>query len=174
MKKIITMLFILLGISIFGDENGISQAELLKKYTSALEKSPVYEKFVPVYGRKAKMGEKIATVTKDGLETINTAKSGDYIVKNQTDAKEEYIVPAEKFEKRYVLGKKIDGTWNEYRPFGEIKAIKISSKKEFYIAAPWGEKMVVKDGDYLVSPLNYSEVYRIANHEFHETYRLKK
>ena len=40
--------------------------------------------------------------------------------------------------------------------------------------APWGEKMIVKVGDYLVSPLNYSEVYRIAEKEFFETYRETK
>jgi len=30
--------------------------------------------------------------------------------------------------------------------------------------------MVVKKGDFLVSPLDYSEVYRIAKKEFFETY----
>ena len=37
--------------------------------------------------------------------------------------------------------------------------------------APWGERMVVKSGDYLVAPMNYSEVYRVAEKEFFETYR---
>ena len=34
--------------------------------------------------------------------------------------------------------------------------------------------MIVKKGDFLVSPLDYSEVYRIANKEFFETYKQKE
>ena len=34
--------------------------------------------------------------------------------------------------------------------------------------------MIVKKDDYLVSPMEYNEVYRIANKEFFETYKLKK
>ena len=34
--------------------------------------------------------------------------------------------------------------------------------------------MTVKKGDLLVSPLDYSEVYRIANKEFYETYKAGK
>lgn len=34
--------------------------------------------------------------------------------------------------------------------------------------------MIVKENDFLVSPLDYSEIYRIANHEFFETYQEKK
>ena len=40
--------------------------------------------------------------------------------------------------------------------------------------ANWGEKMVVRKNDYLVSPLDNSEVYRIARKEFFETYKKLK
>ena len=33
--------------------------------------------------------------------------------------------------------------------------------------------MIVKKDDFLVSPLDYSEIYRIANKEFFETYKPK-
>ncbi|MBC2857138.1 hypothetical protein H3N56_11905 [Cetobacterium sp. 2A] len=174
MKKGFVLFFIFSFVSIFSKEVIVSQKELIKMYEKELKKSSVYEKFNPIYAREAVIGEQIKTITKDGLETINTAYEGDYIVKNQTLAKEEYIVPKEKFEKRYTFIKNLDKNWNIYKPTGEIKAIKVETKETFYIMAPWNEKMIVKSGDFLVSPLDYSEVYRIANHEFFETYKLKK
>ena len=91
-----------------------------------------------------------------------------------------------KFNSRYEFKGNHDGDWKIYRPLGKIRGIKVNSKimsqlgivkgkKEFYIIANWGEKMIVKKNDYLVSPLDNSEVYRIAEKEFFETYRkLKK
>ena len=66
-----------------------------------------------------------------------------------------------------------------YQAIGKIKAIKLTKKlwqtlnlpdKQFYFIPPWGGSMVVKLYDYLVCPLDYSEVYRIARKEFWETY----
>lgn len=174
MKKKLILFFVFSFISIFSKETVISQKELLQMYEKELKNSSVYEKFNLIYAREAIVGEEIITITKDGLETLNKAFKGDYVVKNQTLANEEYIVPKEKFEKRYTFIKNSDNNWNIYKPLGEIKAIKVETKDTFYIMAPWNEKMVVKSGDFLVSPLDYSEVYRIANHEFFETYKLKK
>ena len=88
-----------------------------------------------------------------------------------------------KFNSRYEFKGNHDGDWKIYRPLGKIRGIKVNSKimsqlgivkgkKEFYIIANWGEKMIVKKNDYLVSPLDNSEVYRIAEKEFFETYRM--
>jgi len=44
-------------------------------------------------------------------------------------------------------------------------------KKRFYFEASWGTRMVVKENDYLVCPLTYNEIYRIAEKEFFETYQ---
>ena len=52
--------------------------------------------------------------------------------------------------------------------------ISFIDENEFYIITSWNEKMIVKKDDYLVSPMEYNEVYRIANKEFFETYKLKK
>lgn len=174
MRKLLMTSFAALSLSIFAGEKTLFQEELLKKYEPLLKESPVYEKYRAIYARKAIPGEKISTITKDGLETINSAQEGDYIVKNQTEAQEEYIIPGNKFVKRYVYAKGLDSSWDEYKPLGEIKAIPVTEKETFYIMAPWGEKMVVKHDDYLVSPLDYSEIYRIANQEFYETYRIQK
>jgi hypothetical protein len=40
----------------------------------------------------------------------------------------------------------------------------------FYFVAAWGEDMVLKDGDMIVT-IDDKEVYRIARAEFEETYR---
>ncbi|WP_068793274.1 hypothetical protein [Brevibacillus laterosporus] len=189
MKKMIVALFALMLLLTACDplrstENDpISQQDMISLLQPKLEKAPTYEKFTRVFAKEAVGGEKIATITKDGVETENTAAAKDMIVKNQTEAKEMYILKPDKFAKRYKqIGEVKDG-FKEYQAIGEIKAIEVTSDllkeaniptKEFYFLAAWEEKMIVKEGDYLVSPLDYSEVYRIAKQEFFETYRLKE
>ncbi|HAS00757.1 MAG TPA: hypothetical protein DCR67_03020 [Brevibacillus sp.] len=189
MKKMIVALFALMLLLTACDplrstENDpISQQDMISLLQPKLEKAPTYEKFTRVFAKEAVGGEKIATITKDGVETENTAAAKDMIVKNQTEAKEMYILKPDKFTKRYKqIGEAKDG-FKEYQAIGEIKAIEVTSDllkeaniptKEFYFLAGWEEKMIVKEGDYLVSPLDYSEVYRIAKQEFFETYRLKE
>lgn len=181
MKKIITLIFILAVTANLYPQNtdvALNQEFLIKELKPLLEKAPIYKKYQKVWAREAKAGEKIITITSDGKETENIAKDGDIIVRNLTKAKEEYILTKAKFQSRYVFLKKIDDTWSLYYPIGEVKAVKVDKnimkllnvKGDFYIMAVWGEKMVVKMGDYLVSPLDYNEVYRIANKEFFETY----
>ena len=105
-----------------------------------------YEKFQPVHARPAKPGEVIISITADGEETTNTAGNDDYVVKNLTDAEEEYLVGREKFEVRYTLSEKIDEAWSKYLPKGEVLAVEITRHltdglnvgEEFYIMAPWG------------------------------------
>ena len=137
-----------------------------------------YRKYQKIFARKAVNGEEIQTVTADGLETTNTAKEGDIVVKNQTDAQEMYIMGSDKFKARYrYLGEAEDG-FSEYEPVGKVVGLELTTglltelelAKEFEFIAPWGEKMVAKRGDYLVTPPDYSEVYRVARKEFFETY----
>jgi hypothetical protein len=51
----------------------------------------------------------------------------------------------------------------DFEFFGELEIL------EF--VAPWGESMIVKPGDYLVTPPEKNEIYRIAQKEFEETYK---
>ena len=140
-----------------------------------------YRKFKKISARMAQEGEKIATITSDGIETINQAKKGDYIVKNKTEAGEMYIVPKKKFEERYELIEKKENGFSEYNSNGRILAIEMNRENleflkqpnEFKFIAPWGASMVVKENDYLAVPLDYSEKYRIARKEFFETYQLE-
>lgn len=172
MKKLILTGF-LFSTLVYANSLFVTQEQLKEQLIPSFKNSIIFEKFKPILAREGKIGETIQTFTKDGLETVNQVVTPSYIVKNTTDAKEEYIVTKDKFEKRYTFLKKENKTWSTYKPIGEIKVIKVKNDHEFFILAPWGEKMIVKKGDFLVSPLDYSEIYRIANKEFFETYKPK-
>ncbi len=184
MKKIILTLFLLMGglSSMASKVIIIPQEDMLKQLLPLLEKAEIYEKYKPIEAKEAKGGEVIRTITSDGLETKNKAEKGDYIVRNLTEANEEYIIKKEKFKVRYDYIEKGKDGFKKYKPIGEIKAIVVSQEimkilnrgEEFFFMAPWGEKMVAKKGDYIVTPLDYSEIYRIAKKEFFETYRIKE
>lgn len=155
--------------------------EKMKQMVLPLLKSRgiTYQKIKKVFARKAKKIERIITTTSDGRETINSAKPGDYIVKNQTGAGEEYILTSSKFRKRYVYKKRSKAGFSEYEPTGRIRAIEVNKRllkkfgveNKFYFEADWGSKMVVKEKDFLACPIGGEEVYRIARKEFFETYQ---
>ena len=159
----------------------IPQAELLRMVIPLLKKEgKKYKKTRAIFARKAEDNEFVRTITQDGLETTNTAKIGDFIVKNQTKAGEEYIVSNETFKKKYEFCRDVGNGLCEYQPIGimiglEMTAAichKMNLKLPVYFMAPWGNKMVLKDGDFLLAPLSFSKVYRIARQEFFETYQL--
>jgi len=133
-----------------------------------------YQKFSLIYARIAKNNEYIETYTADGLETTNYAKLGDFVVKNlQTHYQEEYIVSKEMFFQRYNFF-----YWHESGcvciPTGKVKAAIYSGEETEFLAA-WGRYMILKPGDFIVTPLpDKNEVYRIAAQEFFETYELIK
>jgi hypothetical protein len=157
-----------------------SQKEILKKLRPVLESEGViYHKKLNVLAKKAEGNEVVETVTSDGKETINRAKAGDYIVQNQTEAGEQYVVREETFLKKYApLEKPLDGDFAEYYSLGKIIAIELTDKRlkelglprEFKFKARWGENMVAKAGDFLGGPVDFSELYRLARKEFFETY----
>jgi hypothetical protein len=160
-------------------EKTMSQKEALDFFLPVIEeKGKKYKKFQKVMARSAKEGEKITTETSDGKETENKAKKGDYVVKNQTGAKELYIISEKKLKERYKKTNKKDKEWTEYVPTGKIMAIQFDADKmhlssSFYFMAEWKEKMVVKNGDYICTTLpKKNETYRIAKKEFSETYKL--
>ncbi|MEL6866817.1 MAG: hypothetical protein AAFP19_20505 [Bacteroidota bacterium] len=139
----------------------------------------VYCKYKAIKARKAKEGERIKTITSDGLETINTAKQGDYIIQNQTSAKENYIIGESKFNSRYLPLQPAEDDFHWYQPTGKVLAIEFTPTlieqlkvdKEFHFVASWGTEMVLKEHDFLVCPLDGSSVYRIGRQEFFETYQ---
>jgi hypothetical protein len=161
----------------------IAQADLLEKLRAQLRtEGRRCRKVQNVLARRAGSGEIIHTFTADGHETSNEAKEGDYIVKNQTEAGEEYIVGPEHFEKKYAqIGPPDHEGWAEYCSQGRIVAVELTPQylrqlglpSEFRFSTAWHEVMVAKQGDFLASPPELTEVYRIARKEFFETYEME-
>lgn len=160
----------------------LSQIEIITRLQSFFAGAKIYQKYAEVIIRPAILGEQIGTVTSDGAETMNRAAAGDFILTNDTRAKEQYIISAEKLRKRYEpTGKRVGGG-EIYKATGKCRAIKVNRQilkalgvdSVFEFIAPWGSKMVCKKGDMLASPDLFgplNEVYRIALKEFNETYR---
>ena len=124
------------------------------------------------------------------METTNTAKGDDYVVRNSTGAQELYLLGGEKLHARYTrihgstyevtkfpwekpdLGTGVVQTWCHYQATGKCRAVKYNGREVQFMAS-WGEPMALKPGDMLCTPLpQKGEVYRIAAREFSETYRL--
>lgn len=146
-----------------------------------------FKKYRAVLARAAIPGEKIVTFTSRGeeseqkteKETENTASENDYVVKNRTSASEQYVVSKLTFEARYSFHKKVDDTWSEYLPLGEIMAIVVDSRllellqrsSPFQIDVNWGSTQIVREGDFLATPLpDMKHVYRIDQLAFSQTY----
>ncbi len=160
----------------------LTQEALLHKVRPHLERAGrLYQKKTRVFARPARAGERVDTITSDGLETTHVASSDAMmLVQNQTTAGERYLVPAELFARRYRHLRAVSDGWAEYESVGRIRAVELTSElleqlglpAEFEFTAPWGSPMVARQGDFLVGPEQPSEVYRIARVEFEETYAL--
>jgi len=139
----------------------------------------VFRKFRKIWAKPAVGGERVETRTSDGLETINTASPGDFIVRNQTLAAEMYVMSAKNLQDRYLAtGESNEEGYFEYAPTGKILAIELTEEilnglelpDSFHFTASWGAAMVAKAGDFLVCPPTLDSVYRIARAAFFETY----
>ena len=143
------------------------------------ERGELYKKFLPVLAREARTGEKIYSYTADGLETENIAEEGDFIVRNQTEAGEEYLMGSEKFHRKYLYMEPAGEGMARYQPLGKAWAVEMTAglarelgfPLPFEFLASWGAPMIVKENDFLVCSPRFSSVYRIARKEFFETYR---
>jgi hypothetical protein len=147
--------------------NVMSQEEAIAKFMPEIESNGTdFEKFTQIKARIARPGEMIETITADGKETMNQAQQGDFVVSNLGGSGEEYILSGDKLAKRYKeVG---DGI---YQATGECRGV-VYSGPETSFQASWGQPMVLKPGDMIVTPLpQKGEVYRIARQEFESTYR---
>jgi len=105
----------------------------------------------------------VVTVTSDGKETQNVAEQGDVIISGASG--ERYVVKAAKFPKLYVG--QVGGPVHPEQSPRNVAVYVGSEVVQF--TAPWGESMVLKPGDYLVKE-DEGKYYRIAKHEYEETY----
>ena len=158
----------------------ISQQEILSHFLPVLEKyGNRYKKITLVKAKKAEPGSWIITKTSGGFETKNKAEAGDMLVENQTSSLEQYLVREDTFSKKYEIEHSLEKGWASYKPISEILAYHVTNADfEFFglldvleFEAPWGESMILKPGDYLVTPLEKNEIYRVAQKEFEETYK---
>lgn len=157
----------------------VSQDELKEHVLPLIkEEGTLYEKQTNVLARRAIAGESVRTVTDSGLETVNKAEEGDFIVVNKTIAGEAYILKPSVFKEKYSFFKTGEGAFDEYEPKGKVIALELTKERmarlgfsdPFYFEAPWKEPMKAGAGDFLATPPDYSEVYRIGRKEFFETY----
>lgn len=139
-----------------------------------------YEKYGIVLADQADENTTVISITRYGIETTNHATKGDYIITNQnTEAKEKYIVKESKFLPRY---KKVSADPNDkkYIPIGKIIAIQLTKQilnqieypLHFKLIADWKEEQYTGVDDFIVCPLDESEVYRIGYDEFSDTYKM--
>jgi hypothetical protein len=156
----------------------LSQLRLLEQLLPLLQSDGrTYRKHRCVMARRALVGEIVESITAAGRETVNVGHEGAYVVRNQTEAGELYIVSGGAFHERYELEQAVD-EWSRYRPIGQVIALEVSEHllarlsvtHPFYIEAAWKELQIATLGDFLVCPLDGREIYRIARQEFDETY----
>jgi hypothetical protein len=149
------------------EQSIMSQQEAIAKFMPEIEANGTdFEKFTKISARPAMPGEVIETITADGKETMNTANEGDFVVSNLGGSGEEYILSGDKLAKRYKeIGNGV------YQATGECRGV-VYSGPETSFEASWGQAMVLKPGDMIVTPLpQKGEVYRIARQEFESTYK---
>ncbi len=141
-----------------------------------------YFKHKKVKARIASDQEIIHTDLQGQRETTNKAIPGDYIVKNATKSKEQYIIKPEVFEKRYHKIKTYKNGWSLYQSIGEVIAVKLNNNlirqldlpDKFQITPDWNSPQTIGLNDYIVMPPDESEIYGIEENAFKETYRKKK
>jgi hypothetical protein len=142
--------------------------------------------------RKAVQNEMIVTKCSGIIETIFTIKRESdsieeynkyMVIKNITvgSSGETYVIKRSKFEERYTYND-CDGDiryvslenhlWREVTPIGEVEAT-IWDRCLAHFDAPWGEKMMIMEGDMLCRCNgDNNDIYRIAKNEFDITYTL--
>ena len=127
-----------------------------------------FQKKGEVLARKAVEGEKINTIIDGELETTNVAKKGDVVVKGVKD--EEYIMSKEKFDNRYSGGE-VGDAFSTFKAKGKTWAMEYVGKPIEFVAS-WGEKMILKTGDFLCNPEKDKpgDLYRIEKSAFNQTY----
>lgn len=123
-----------------GTDNTLEVDRHDPKIVKALTIAPIYKKQGEVRAMIAQGGEVVITKLADGfIETKNTANSGDAIITNPSG--EQYIINAEKFEKRYEQKVGEDGEPEEgvFTAKGYCKAIDNPFGSSITMRASWGE-----------------------------------
>ena len=155
----------------------LSRTDVQNMFADAESRDKVghYKKFGDIKARPAIFGEIVNTVIDGVVETTNTAQNvDDFVVTGPMG--EQYIISATTLRKRYDQVTDYDPSNPSgnvgYRAKGECWAFKHEGE-QFKFDAPWGEEMLVEDGDMIaVADLNnMDDIYRIQKDAFAKTYR---
>lgn len=164
-----------------------------------LERGTVHAKTGIAFLKRATAGETMETIFDGKVETVNTAKDGDWVVRANTTAKERFFLPDAKFQRLYkqtpvpyadhtdAAELEAEG-FQAYEPCGRVLALKVDTAllakhlPEGKFLAAWGSEMLVEDGDFLCAPAppgetgppaSVNEIYRIEKTAFAQTYALE-
>ena len=135
-------------------------------------------KFQKINARPAQPGEQVTTYKQDGsVETTNTANEGDWIANNIETPEQKWIIPASKFWKKYET---VEGQPGVYKPKGG-PMLAGKTGEDISFKAPWGEKMDIRKGGYLMQtpdPVtgkgDPNDIYGIQDDDFQSTYRFNE
>jgi hypothetical protein len=126
-----------------------------------------YEKYGEYRFRPAVAGEIVVTEIDGEEETRQVAKDGQFVITGP--AGEEYAIDGIKFGSRYqVTG---DGVAVPTPGQSDCYAFEHVGQG-FTFIAPWGEPMIVREGDMIATTGDDRDVYRIKRTVFDATYRL--
>lgn len=142
------------------------------KIMDALAEAPIYRKQGEVRATIAQGGEVVVTKLADGTnETTNTANPGDAIITNPGG--EQYIIPGDKFAKRYEPKAGAEGVFSAR---GYCRAIDNPFGSPITMMASWGEMQngqtdckIADTYDGATGALG-GEPYIIGRAEFEQTY----
>jgi hypothetical protein len=160
-----------------------SQHEIISHFFTMLqEDGKRYTKKSLIRAKKANPGTLVLTRTSDGQEFENTAELGDWLIENQTAVSEHYLMKEAAFSKKYSLHQALGEGWGAYRAKGEVFAKQLTSKEildftgpnDFDFEGPQNKTVSLRPGDYMIIPIDKSEVYRITKKEFEQTYERVK
>lgn len=138
----------------------------------------VYQKTGVMLARPAQPGETVITIVAGRIETLKPTFVGDWVIKNITvnSSAEQYPISGDKFATRYTRSEEVliaDGfTWFKVAAKGQITG-GFYSGETVKFEAPWGEDMILQDGDFLGRPYpedTPNDIYRVAREEFFQTY----
>lgn len=175
-----------------------SQQEVAEKFAQQLEShGTLYKKNATAFVRKAIKGEAITTTIFGAKETEMTVADDSLHVVCGQAAFETYTVNnfSENYDSEHPMEIEIDLPpyrrlrelgFKEYRSKRQVLAKRVDKEDmewfqcgtdltddndEAFFVAPWGEQMIVNEGDFLV--MTYprdNEIYRIESHVFATTY----
>jgi hypothetical protein len=160
-----------------------SQHEIISHFFTILqEDGKRYTKKSLIRAKKANPGTLVTTRTSDGQAYENTAKPGDWLIENQTAVSEHYLMKDAIFSKKYSLHQALGEGWGAYRALGQVYAKQLTTEEiqdftgsqNIDFEGPQNKTVSLRPGNYMVIPIDKSEVYRITEKEFVQTYEQVK